>query len=91
MNKIELVSAVAAKSGLTKKDAEKAVAAVLEAITETLAEGGKVSLVGFGSFDVKERKAYTGHDPRTMKAIEIPAARIPSFKAGKGLKEAVAK
>ena len=91
MNKIELVAAVAEKTGLKKTESEKAVKAVIEAISESLAKGEKVSLVGFGSFEVKERKAYTGHDPRTMKAIKIPATKIASFKAGKALKDAVAK
>ena len=89
MNKVELAAVVAAKTGLTKKDAEKAVTAVVEAITESLKKGDKVQLVGFGSFETKKRAAYTGHDPRTMKPIKIAASTIPSFKAGKGLKEAV--
>lgn len=91
MNKVELAAAVAGKTGMTKKAAEAAVSAAFEAITETLAAGEKVQIVGFGSFEVKERAAYTGHDPRTMKTIEIPAGRNPSFKAGKALKDAVAK
>ena len=89
MNKVELVEKVAKKTGLTKTDSEKAVKAVIEAITGALKKGDKVQLVGFGSFDVKKRAAYTGHDPRTMKPIKIAAAKIPTFKAGKALKDAV--
>ena len=89
MNKIELAAAVAAKTGLSKKDAEIALNAALCTIKETLVKGEKVQLVGFGSFEAKERAAYTGHDPRTMEPIVIPASRIPSFKAGKALKEAL--
>lgn len=91
MNKVELAAAVAEKTGLTKKDAEKAVNAVVEAVTDALKEGDKVQLVGFGSFETKKRAAYTGHDPRTMKPIKIAATTIPSFKAGKALKDAIAK
>ena len=91
MNKVELAAAVAEKTGLTKKDAEKAVNAIVDSIACELAKGGKVQLVGFGSFETKERAAYTGHDPRTMKPIKIAATKIPSFKAGKALKDAVAK
>lgn len=91
MNKIELAAAVAEKAGLTKKDAEKAVNAVLETITCALKEGEKVQLVGFGSFETKERAAYTGHNPSTMEPMTIPASVVPAFKAGKALKEAVAK
>lgn len=89
MTKAELISAVAEKSELTKKDSEKAVTAVLEAITEALAEGEKVSLVGFGTFEVKDRVARKGINPRTKEPMDIPASKLPSFKAGKGLKEAV--
>ena len=91
MNKVELAAAVAKKTGLSKKDSEKAVNAVVEAITGALKDGDKVQLVGFGSFETKKRAAYTGHDPRTMKPIKIAATTIPSFKAGKALKDAVAK
>ena len=90
MNKVELAAAVAEKTGFTKKDSEKAISAVIEAITGALKDGEKVQLVGFGSFETKTRAAYTGHDPRTMKPIEIAATTIPSFKAGKALKDAVA-
>lgn len=91
MNKTELVAAVAAKAELSKKDAEAAVSATVEAITEALADGEKVALVGFGTFDVKERAARTGLNPRTKEKIEIPASKAPAFKAGKALKDAVNK
>ncbi len=91
MNKAELVAAVAEKTGLSKKDSEKAVNAAFDAISETLVEGGKVQLVGFGSFETKSRNARVGRNPRTKEEIEIPASRIPTFKAGKALKDAVAK
>lgn len=89
MNKTELVAAVADKANLTKKDADAAVAAVLEAVKDALADGDKVSLVGFGTFSVKERAARTGLNPRTKEAITIPAAKVPAFKAGAALKDAV--
>ncbi len=91
MNKTELIAAVAEKAELSKKDAEKAVNAVLEGITESLKAGDKVALVGFGTFDVKDRAAHTGKNPRTGAPVEIPATRVPGFKAGKSLKDAVAK
>ena len=91
MNKAELVAAVAEKTALSKKDSEKAVNAAFEAIAEALAQGGKVQLVGFGSFETKERNARIGRNPRTKEEIEIPASRVPAFKAGKALKDAVAK
>ena len=89
MNKTELVAAGATKAALSKKDAEAAVKAVLDAVTEALADGDKVALVGFGTFEVKERAARTGKNPRTGEAIEIPASKVPSFKAGAALKNAV--
>lgn len=89
MNKSELIAAVAAKSELSKKDAEKAVAAVLSTIEETLKSGDKVSLVGFGSFEAKSRPARKGHNPLTGKEIDIPASKSPSFKAGKAFKDAL--
>ena len=89
MNKTELIAQVAEKTGLSKKDSELAVNASLETITETLIQGEKVQLVGFGAFDVKERGVRMG--PKTKKEIEIPASRVPQFKAGKALKEAVDK
>ena len=91
MNKAELVAAVAEKAGLSKKDSEKAVNAALEAIAAELAAGGKVQLVGFGSFETKKRDARVGRNPRTKEEIKIPASRVPAFKAGKALKDAVAK
>lgn len=89
MNKNELVASVAEKAEISKKDAEAAVKAVIEAISEALAEGDKVALVGFGTFSVKERAARTGINPRTKETVEIPAAKVPAFKAGAALKDAV--
>ena len=89
MNKSELIAAVAAKADLSKKDAEAAVKAVIASVSEALADGDKVALVGFGTFEVKTRAARTGKNPRTGEAIEIPAAKVPSFKAGAALKNAV--
>ena len=91
MNKNELISAIAEGSGLSKKDSEKALAATICAITGALKKGDKVQLVGFGIFDVKNRAARTGHNPKTKEPIKIPASRVPQFKAGKALKDAVAK
>lgn len=90
MNKTELIATVAEKAELSKKDSEKAVNAVFEAITESLKAGDKVALVGFGTFDVKERAERTGKNPRTGEPVVIAATRVPGFKAGKGLKDAVA-
>ncbi len=89
MSKVELIAAVAAKAGLSKKDAEKAVNATLAAITDSLQEGEKVSLVGFGNFVISERKARQARDPRTHAPIVVPAHRVATFKPGKVLKEAV--
>ncbi len=91
MNKTELVAAVAEKTGASKKDSEKLVSAVFETITNTLVAGDKVSLVGFGAFEVKERPARIGRNPRTKEEIEIAASRSASFKPGKALKDAVNK
>ena len=91
MNKAELVTAVAAKAGLSKKDSEKAINAAFDTIIETLAAGEKVQLVGFGVFEAKERGARIGRNPQTKEEIEIPASRVASFKVGKALKEAIAK
>ena len=91
MNKTELVAAVAEKAALSKKDAEKAVGAVVDTITAALADGDKVQLVGFGTFEVRERAARTGKNPRTGAAIKIAASKVPAFKAGKALKEIVNK
>mgnify|MGYP002797991734 FL=1 len=89
MNKTDLVAAVAAKTELSKKDAEAAVSAVFEAVTEALKDGYKVALAGFGTFDVKTLAARTGLNPRTKETIQIPATKVPFFKAGKPLKDAV--
>ena len=91
MNKADLVAAVAEKAGISKKDSEKAVNAAFDAITEALANGDKVQLVGFGSFEVKKRAARIGRNPKTKESIEIPASVVPVFKAGKALKDAVSK
>ena len=90
MNKTDLVNAVAA-AGFTKKDADKAVAAVFGAIEGALAKGDKVQLIGFGTFEVRERAARDGINPQTKKKIKIKATKVPAFKAGSALKEAVAK
>jgi DNA-binding protein HU len=89
VNKTELVANVAEKAGLSKKDAEKALGAVIESIEEALVEGDKVQLIGFGTFEVKDRAARTGRNPQTGKEIKIAASRNPVFKAGKALKDAV--
>lgn len=90
MNKTELIARVAEKTDLTKKAAGDAVEAVLDSITEALAAGNKVTLVGFGTFEVRDRAARRGVNPATGAAIDIPASRVPAFKAGKSLKETVA-
>ena len=89
MNKAEFIGAVAAASELTKADAENAVNGMIEVIKKALKKGDTVSLVGFGTFDVKKRKARTGRNPRTGETIKIKASKNPSFKAGKALKDAV--
>ena len=91
MNKTELIAAVAEKTGMSKKDTEAVVSATLCAITDALKAEGKVQLVGFGSFEVKHRAARTGRNPKTKETITIPASNTPAFKAGKALKDAVAK
>lgn len=91
MNKAELIAAVAEKAGLSKKDSEKAINAAFDSITAALAGGEKVQLVGFGAFEVKERNARIGRNPKTKEEIEIPASRVAVFKAGKALKDSVAK
>ncbi len=88
-SKNELTAAVAEKAGLTKADATKAVDAAFDAIVEALVKGDEVRIVGFGTFAVSERAASTGRDPRTGESIDIPAAKVPKFKAGKPLKDAV--
>ena len=85
------MAAVAAKTEMSKKNAEKAVAAVLETVAETLASGEKVQLVGFGTFELREREARTAKNPRTGESVEVPASRMPAFKAGQALKNKVAK
>jgi len=91
MNKTELIAEVAAKAGLSKKDAEKALNATIDTIADTLAKGDKVQLVGFGGFETKKREARTGRNPRTKETIQIPASCVPVFKAGKALKDKVSK
>ena len=91
MKKAELAAIVAEKAGLTKKDADAAISAVVDAITEALVKGDKVQFVGFGTFEVRERGARTGKNPRTGEVIEIAACKQPAFKAGKALKDAVSK
>ena len=89
MTKVELVNAVAEKAGLTKKDADKAVAAVFAAITDSLKKGDKVQLIGFGTFEVRARNAKTARNPRTGETMTVPATKVPAFKAGAALKAAV--
>jgi len=89
MNKADLIDAIAKKAEMTKKDAGAALDAIIESISASLAKGEKVTLVGFGTFDVRERKARTGVNPRTKAKIKIPATKAPVFKAGKELKEKV--
>ena len=90
MNKTELINAVAEKAALSKKDAEAAVTAALDAVAAALAEGDEVRLVGFGTFEVKKREARIGRNPKTKEEIQIPATKVPAFKPGKALKDAVA-
>ncbi len=89
MNKTEFIAAVAEKAGLSKKDAEKAVKAYTDVVTEELVKGGKVQLVGFGTFEVADRPAREGRNPRSGEPMTIAASRIPKFKAGKALKDQV--
>ena len=91
MNKADLVAKVAEKSGLTKKDAEKAINALVASVQEALVKKDKVQLIGFGTFEVKERAARTGRNPQTGEAIKIAASKAPVFKVGKALKDAVNK
>lgn len=90
MNKTELIATVAEKTDLSKKDADAAVSAVLGAITDALKAGDKVQLVGFGTFEVRNRAAKQGRNPRTGETMTVPASKVPAFKAGKALKDAVA-
>ncbi len=89
MNKAELVNAISEKASLSKKDAEKVLAAFTETVTESLTAGEKVQIVGFGSFEVVNRAARTARNPRTGEAVEIAASKAPAFKAGKALKDSV--
>ena len=91
MNKTELIAAVAEKAGLTKKDAERVVNATVDAISESLVKGDKVQISGFGIFEAKTREARVGRNPRTKQTIQIPATRLPAFKASKALKDSVSK
>ncbi len=91
MNKKELVEVVSSKAEITKAEAQKVVSAVLDAVTEGLVSDGKVVLPGFGSFEIRSRTARTGRNPRTGEAIKIAATRVPAFKPGKDMKDAVAK
>ena len=89
MNKVELIAAVAEKAGLSKKDAEKAIAAVVASVEEALVKGDKVQLIGFGTFEVRERAARVGRNPQTKEEIKIDASKQPVFKAGAALKKAI--
>ncbi|MEZ4358418.1 MAG: HU family DNA-binding protein [Eubacteriales bacterium] len=89
MNKTELIAAVAEKSGCTKKDADSIVTSVIDVITDALKKGEKVQLVGFGTFETKNRAARVGLNPRTKETINIPASKVPTFKSGKALKDAI--
>ena len=91
MNKTELVAAIAEKAGISKKDADKALAAFLETVTDEMKKGEKIQLVGFGTFEVRERAERTGINPQTTQTIKIAASKNPVFKAGKALKDAVSK
>lgn len=89
MNKTELIAAVAEKAGLTKKDVEKTITATLETVKEVVAEGDKVQVVGFGTFEARQRNQREGQNPRTGEKVIIPATTVPAFKAGKAFKDAV--
>lgn len=89
MNKTEVIAAIADKSGLTRKEAEKALKAFTDTVTETLKEGGKVQLVGFGTFEVSERAAREGRNPQTGEVMNIAASKAPKFKAGKAFRDAL--
>lgn len=91
MNKTDLVAIVAEKAGITKKDADRIVSATVETIAENLIKGEKVQISGFGIFEVKNREARVGRNPRTKQTIQIPATRMPTFKASKSLKDSVTK
>lgn len=89
MNKSDLIGEVAAKTGMTKKDVEKVLNAFFDSVQAALKSGDKVQLVGFGTFEVRQRQARKGRNPQTGKEINIPATRVPAFKAGKGFKDAI--
>jgi DNA-binding protein HU-beta len=89
MNKSDLINAIATHSGLTKADADRGLGALIQTVESTLKSGDSIALVGFGTFEVKERAERSGRNPQTGEAITIAAAKVPSFKAGKGLKDAV--
>ena len=91
MNKTELIAVAAENAGMTKKDAERVLNAAIDAITLSLSKGEKVQLSGFGTFEIKEREARVGRNPHTRESMEIPATRVPSFKASEALKDIVAK
>ena len=91
MNKTELIAIAAENAGLTKKDTERVLNAAIDAITQAMIKGEKVQLSGFGTFETKDREARVGRNPHTKEAIEIPATRVPSFKASKALKDTIAK
>ena len=91
MNKTELIAVAAENSGMTKKDAERVLNAAIDAITLRLSKGEKVALSGFGTFEIREREARVGRNPHTREAMEIPATRVPTFKASKALKDTVSK
>ena len=91
MNKTDLIAIAAEKTGMTKKDTERILNTAIDAITDSLVKGEKVQLSGFGTFEIKEREARIGRNPRTGEAVEIPATRVPDFKASKALKDSVAK
>lgn len=91
MNKTDLIALTAEQTGMTKKDTERCINAAIDAITASLAKGEKVQLSGFGTFEIKERESRLGRNPRTKEEIEIPATRVPQFKASKALRDCVAK
>ena len=91
MNKTELIAITAEQTGMTKKDTERCINAAIDAITASLVKGEKVQLSGFGTFEIKERESRLGRNPRTNEEIEIPATRVPQFKASKALRDCVAK
>jgi DNA-binding protein HU-beta len=91
VNKADLITSIAEKSGLTKKDAEKALKAFMKSVEEALTKNDKVQLIGFGTFEVKERAERKGRNPKTLEEIVIPASKVPVFKAGKELKDKVNK